>query len=220
MTKLTKIYVASISVAAVAIVLALYMADPMVRPTYINAAVSFAVLGVISQIFSYRGASERSIGSIAFLPLLTIVVLAPNWTGLVTIAVAVALAEAVGRRALLKRVFNISAVAVAAGVCIWVYRSLGGVSLLENTSGVYAAAAMTLPLFLLVNTVLVYGVLALSTGQNFWGLLSRYSPKTIAYDLLALPFVYVFVRFYVEFGPVAVAFLACLLYTSPSPRDS
>jgi HD-GYP domain-containing protein (c-di-GMP phosphodiesterase class II) len=208
MTRTIKAYVGAVLAAALAVFALVYAADPTFRPAYLNAAISFAVLGVISQLFSYRGASERSTGSIAFLPLLTIVVVAPDWTGLLTIAAAVAVAETVGRRAFVKRLFNVAAVAVAAGVCIAVYRALGGVSLLEDSSGVYAAAAVTLPLFLLVNTVLVYGVLALSTGRNFWEMLSRYSPKTIAYDLLALPFVYVFVRFYAEFGPAAAAFLA------------
>ena len=208
MNRSTQVYVGAVTVVAFAILAALYGADPTFRPAYFNAAVSFAALGVISQLFSFRGASDKSTGSIAFLPLLTIVVLAPDWVGLTTIAVAVALAETFVRRSVLKRAFNVAAITVSGGACIGLYRALGGVSLLENTSGLYAAAAMTLPLFLLVNTLLVYGVLSLSSGQNFWELVSRYSPKTIAYDLLALPFVYVFVRFYAEFGPVSVAFLA------------
>lgn len=208
MNSSTKIYVGVVTAAAIAILAALYVVDPIFRPTYFTAAVSFAALGVVSQLFSFRGASDKSTGSIAFLPLLTVVVLAPDWLGLLTIAGAVALAEAFVRRGVVKRAFNVAAIVVSAGVCIGLYRMLGGVSLLANTTGLYAAAAMTLPLFLLVNTVLVYGVLAVSTGQNFSELLSRYSPKTIAYDLLALPFVYVFVRFYAEAGPISVAFLA------------
>ena len=208
MTKSTKLYVSTVSALAVVILAILYASDPAFRPANLNAAMSFAVLGVISQLFSYRGASEKSSGSIAFLPLLTIVVVAPDWAGLLTIAAAVAVAETFGRRALVKRIFNVAAVAVAAGVSIILYNALGGVSLLGNSAGVYAAAAFTLPLFILVNTVLVYGVLALSTGRSFWDMVARHSPKTIAYDLLALPFVYVFVRFYVEFGPAAAAFLA------------
>jgi len=200
--------VLAVALGAAAIFAAVYYGHPAFQSESLLGAMSFAALAVVAQVFSYRGATHKSINSIAFLPLLTIVVLSPNWTGVLAIAGAVAIAEAFSGRMLIKQVFNVAAVAFSAGSCVLFYRSLGGVALLGEPSGVYAAAAVALPLFLLLHTLLVYGVLAISTGQDFWRLLSSYSPKTVLYDLLALPFVYVFVWFYAEFGPASAALLA------------
>src|SRR5688572_17938721 len=178
-----RLYVLTVVMAATSIFAALYFAYPAFRSESFIGALSFGALAIVAQVFSYRGVPQKSINSIAFLPLLTIVVLSPDWTGLLAIAGAVALAEAFSGRVLIKQVFNVAAVALSAGTCVLAYRSLGGAALLTNTSGVFAAAGFALPLFLLLHTLLVYGVLAISTGQDFWRLLSSYSPKTILYDL-------------------------------------
>ncbi len=123
-----------------------------------------------------------------------------------------ALGELIARRAPIKAVFNVAQCVLAGAISVLVYRSLGGGSVLDHSSWSIAAVAAALPLFLVVNTIAMYGAVAISTGTSFWRLIAAHNPTEILYDLLALPFVFVFAWFYTQFGPVGVAMLAIPLF--------
>lgn len=189
-----------------------YWTAPEILPAEAQAAISFALLGVVFQIVSYRKSSKTAGGSIAFLPFLAAVVSSPNWAALAAVGAAMVLGELIARRAPLKAIFNVAQCVLSAAICLLAYRSLGGGSVLDQSSWSLTAVAVALPSFLVVNTVAMYGAVAISTGTSFWGLVAEHNPTEILYDLLALPFVFVFAWFYTQFGPLGVAMLSIPLF--------
>lgn len=210
--KTIKLYVAATVSISSAVSFAVYRLTPQVNPEQAQAALSFALLGVVFQLVAYRKASKGAIGSIAFLPFLAAIVLSPNLAALAAVGGGMAISELFGRKAPIKAIFNVAQLVLAAAVSLLVYRYLGGTSLLNYSSASIPAVAAALPLYLLVNTIASYGAVALSTGTRFWGILASHNPTDILYDLLALPFVFVFAWFYTQFGPVGVAMLAIPLF--------
>ena len=206
-----KVYVSIIAVASVALAALVYSLAPEIRPDHLQAASSFAVLGVLFQLVTYRK-SKGAIGSIAFLPFLAAIVLSPNWAALAAVGVATVICEVFARRALIKGVFNVAQLVLSASVCVLTYRYLGGTSVLQFTASSIPAVAVVLPLFVVVNTLAAYAAVSISTGTAFLSLIAAHNPSDILYDLLALPFVFVFAWFYTQFGPIGVAMLAIPLF--------
>lgn len=207
-----KVYVSLMLLAASVLAVVVYQLTPTIRPTEIQAAVSFAVLGVIFQLVSYRKISKGAIGSTAFLPFLAAIIISPNWASLASVGAAMAVCELFARKTPIKAIFNVAQVVLSAAVCVIVYQAFGGTSVLTYSPESIPAVAITLPLFLIVNTIASYGAVAISTGTSFWGLLAAHNPTEILYDLLALPFVFVFAWFYTQFGPIGVGMLAIPLF--------
>ena len=207
-----KVYVSLVAGAAAVCAAAVYQLERAVPFTEMQAAASFALLGVVFQLVSYRKASKASIGSIAFLPFLAAIIISPNWVSLVAVGAAMAICETFARKSPIKAIFNVSQIVLSGAVCVLVYRFSGGTSVLAYSPATIPAVAITLPLFLIVNTLAAYGAVAISTGSPFWALIGARNPTEILYDLLALPFVFVFAWFYTQFGPVGVAMLAIPLF--------
>lgn len=205
-------YVGITFALAVALALVVFRLAPQVRVEEVQAALSFAVLGILFQLAAYRKAPKGATGSIAFLPFLAAIVLSPNWAALAAVGTAMAVCEIFGRKPPIKVVFNAAQVVVAAATSVLVYRYLGGVSVLSYTPALIPAVAVALPVYLIVNTVASYGAVAISTRSPFWNLIAAHNPTDILYDLLALPFVFVFAWFYAQFGPIGVPMLAIPLF--------
>lgn len=207
-----RLYVSMIVVATAALAVVVYQLAPVIPTDEAQAAVSFAILGVLFQLVGYRKVSNAAFGSIAFLPFLTAIVLSPNWAALVAVGAAMGLSLLFVRKSAIKVVFNVSQFVLSAACCVLVYRYFGGASVLNYTPALIPAVAVTLPLFLIVNTLAAYGAVSISTGTSFGSLLAAHNPTEILYDLLALPFVFVFAWFYAQFGPLGVAMLAIPLF--------
>jgi len=207
-----RVYVGITVAAAAVLALFVYRLAPQVRTEEVQAAVSFAVLGVLFQLAAYRKAPKGATGSIAFLPFLAAIVLSPNWVSLAAVGSAMAACEIFGRKPPIKLVFNTSQVVLSAAITLLVYRYFGGTSVLTYSPALIPAVAVALPLYLIVNTVASYGAVAISTGSRFWSLIAAHNPTDILYDLLALPFVFVFAWFYAQFGPIGVPMLAIPLF--------
>jgi len=207
-----KVYVSVIVALASALAMLVYQLAPQVRPGEARAAVSFAILGVVFQLVAYRKVSKGAVGSTAFLPFLAAIIISPNWAAISAVGAAMAVCELSSRKSPIKAIFNVAQVILSSAICVFVYRSFGGVSVIDSSPASVAAVAATLPLFLVVNTVASYGAVAISTGTSFWGLIAAHNPTEILYDLLALPFVFVFAWFYTQFGPIGVAMLAIPLF--------
>ena len=186
----------------------IYYSDPSYNGSLLVAALSFAAVATASQILAYERPVAGARGSAAFLPFLVAAVLAPHWTGLLAAGTGILLAELFVRRPLMKAFFNVSQTVASLAVGIIVYTSLGGASPLLGGPISIWALAVALPAYLFVNTAAVSGVIAASTRQRFLPLFTGQSASTVLYDLLALPFVYVFAWLYVQFGVPAAAILA------------
>lgn len=204
----TQIFVATTAAISAGLAGWIYYADPSYNSSLLVAALSFAAVATASQILAYERPVVGARGSAAFLPFLVAAVLAPHWTGLLAAGAGILLAELFVRRPLMKAFFNVSQTVASLAVGIIVYTSLGGSSPLLGGPISAWALAVALPAYLLVNTVAVSGVIAASTRQRFLPLFTGQTASTILYDLLALPFVYVFAWLYVQFGVPAAAILA------------
>lgn len=186
----------------------IYTVDPAFNSEYLKAAVSFGALGVASHTLAFRRPVPGAYGSAAFLPFLSAVVLAPHWTGLVAVGTAMFLAEVLVGRPALKVTFNVAQVVLAAAVTAIAFRGFGGHSPVDGQGSSLIALAIALPAFLLVNSVATSAVIAISSRQRFSELLVTHGGTSGLYDLLALPFVYVFAWFYLSFGMVGALILA------------
>lgn len=204
----TKLFVGFTAAVALVLGVAVYTLDPIFQSTLLVAALSFGAVAAASQALSYERPVASASGSAAFLPFLVVVTLAPHWTGLVGAGAGMLVAELAVRRAPIKALFNVSQTVAAAGFAILTYTLLGGGSPLTSGKLSVLGLAVALPTYLLINSLAIGGVIAVSTRQRFVPLFFGQTARTVLYDLLALPFVYVFAWLYVQFGVPAAAILA------------
>ena len=174
-----KAYVGATVATAAALSVTVYRLAPQVHNDEAQAAISFAVLGVLFQLGAYRKAPKGATGSIAFLPFLAAIVLSPNWIALAAVGVAMAACELLGRKPPIKLVFNVSQVIVSAAISLLAYRYLGGTSVLRFAPALIPAVAVALPLYLIVNTLASYGAVAISTGSRYWSLIAARTTRRI-----------------------------------------
>lgn len=210
MQKRVALYVTAVSVAALSCTGWLYLDGGFQSTAEIRAAVCFCVLGVFAHALRHqltRGAS----GSVAFIPFLAVATLAPGWVTVLAVAASVVLVEVVTQRTPLKAIFNVAQHSLAIAMGIISYRSLGGVSaLLEKEPSIGPLVALFL-VFTAVNTAAVSTAIAISEGKRIMSVWRANTLGTVAYDFLALPFVYVFAQIYAHFGLGGAAALAAFI---------
>jgi HD-GYP domain-containing protein (c-di-GMP phosphodiesterase class II) len=201
MRRQVRLFVFSLSWVAVIAAAVVYFSRPSLNWQFTKAALCFAGLGALSGLLAYQKVGRSESGSIAFLPLLAAIVVAPVWITVVAAAGAMALVEIVNRRAIIKAVFNVAQAIFAVSLAILAYTGLGGLPLLLGLRLQTIAFLSALAVFVIANTVALNGVIAAAEGKSFFRLWQKHARGTLLYDLYALPFVYVFAWFYVQFGP-------------------
>ena len=201
------LYVSTLSLMAVLFSAAVYRYHPELPTGYFEAAACFAGLGALSWLLGYKKAGRNESGSIAFLPLLASIIVAPHWISIVNFAVALSIVEVVNRRAPIKALFNVVLTTLQISLGIVAYLGLGGKSLLESPSLNLLALVTVLLISLLTNSAGVNGAIAVSENKRFLDLWRRGGRQTLLYDVFALPFVYGFAWIYVQFGWVGAAAL-------------
>src|SRR5688572_23350080 len=205
-----RIYVGSLVVLASAAGALVYVSAPGVSWAWTKAAICFAVLSAVCGMLEYQKVARSEAGSIAFLPILASVLVAPNWITVCAVGLATAFVEVASRRALIKGVFNVSQAVFWISVAILSYRALGGTPLLEPNARLnFIAFGAALLVFAIVNSSALAGAIAISEGKNFLPLWWSRARVTVVYDLFTLPFVYLFAWCYVAFGPLGA--IACVI---------
>lgn len=207
MTRAVRLYVFLVFVLTIASGAFVYMSGYTPDAEDWKAGATFGCLVALAYLLAYKKTGRSESGSIAFLPLLAAVFVSPTWSTVVTTASAMAFVEIISRRAPIKAIFNVSQAALAVAVSIAFYLSVGGQSLLHGNAVNIPAFVAVLFLFVVVNTIALNGVIAASESRNFLSLLRQRGPKTLVYDLYALPFVYVFAWVYAEYGFLGAAAL-------------
>ncbi|MEO8909996.1 MAG: HD-GYP domain-containing protein [Gemmatimonadaceae bacterium] len=197
-------YVWSVATAAIVLFCAVYFAQPAIEPEYLLAAACFSLLCLGASSLSYQP-SRNTGGSIAFLPILTCVLLVPNWVGVAGIAASLLVGELISRRAAIKQLFNTAQGLLGACVSVLTYRVLGGVSLLEPSTLKIVPYVAAILLFFAANSMTISGIVALQENKNLWRLWLKRLRFTLVYDLLSIPFVFVFAYVYVHFGVLGAA---------------
>jgi len=190
-----------------------YRLDPAVTEPLLRAAAVLATLSALCEMLAYKRTARSESGSIAFLPILASVIVAPHWVTIAAVTVATFLVQIANRRAVIKGVFNTAQFSLLSAVAILTYRQLGGTSLLDRTANVQWLAIVAIVLvFAVLNSIAVAAVISISERHGFWNLWWGRARVTVIYDLFTLPFVYVFAWCYVSFGPLgAIAMVIPIL---------
>jgi putative nucleotidyltransferase with HDIG domain len=213
MSRRIEAYVAMVVACSIAAGWWVYSVAPMMTPELVRASVCFAVLFALCELLAYQKAGRRETGSLAFLPLLAAVVVAPSWLSVVAFVSANGIVQIIQRRIWLKSIFNVALTGLAVSLAIVVYRLCGGHSFLEGQQPLNVLAIIaSLVIFVLANTGALKGAIALSEQKTFWDLWRETLGITLLYDFLASPFVYACAWLYVQFGPMgAISFVFPIL---------
>jgi putative nucleotidyltransferase with HDIG domain len=205
-----RLYVTLIALAAVAAATVVAILSPSLTWEWSKAAVSFAALSAVCGLMQYQKAARNEAGSIAFLPILASILIAPHWITVLAVAIAHAVVELWNKRVLLKAVFNVAQPVMWVSVATLLYWQLGGTSLLEPGARLrFIPFAATLLVFAVLNSAAFAGAIAISESKKFSTLWWNRSRVTIVYDLCTLPFVYLFAWSYLTFGPVGA--VVCMI---------
>lgn len=205
MDKKVRTYVGAVFAGAIWITCVLAFLSPSVDIGLAAAPAVFALMGMIAQAIAYS-TKKSFTGSIAFLPFLASVVLYPSWVCAVLVGVAVCAGEMRIKKSNLKRLFNVAQFVVSVGLSTAVYLGLGGVSVQVDDTFRFLPHAAAVVTFLLLNTLLVAGAVAISSSRNVIEVWVNNTKATLAYDLVAIPVVYWCALFYTNMGWPGVAF--------------
>lgn len=207
-----RIYVGSLVALAIVSFAWVYGLHPALEPAGLRAAVWFAGLSAVSGLLAYKKAARSETGSIAFLPMLASVIVAPSWVTVACLGVASAIVEVAVRRALIKAIFNVAQAMFWVAAAVLTYLYLGGLPLQPSASVNYLAFGCALAAFAFLHSAALSGVIAISESKSFSSVWWSGARVTVVADILTLPFVYVFALLYVNWGPVgALAFMVLAL---------
>jgi HD-GYP domain-containing protein (c-di-GMP phosphodiesterase class II) len=204
-------FVTGVVASALAALVALYVSEPQVRVELIGGAVSFAVLGVVAHFVGYR-LQGSTFGAISFIPFLTAIILYPAWPAVALILAAVTVSEFNRKKQAVKRLFNIAQQVLAASAAVYVYLLLGGTSLQLDESLRPIPEVGAVGAFLLVNTLAVAAVVAISEKKNLGRVWLQNVGGSIAYDVMAIPFIHAFALVFCHFQYMGVVFVLLLLF--------
>jgi putative nucleotidyltransferase with HDIG domain len=201
------VYVLTVIAFALSAWVALYSTAPEINNAYVYAAITFAALGFLLHAFDFTLSLGAS-GSSAMLPFLTAMFLAPHWTTVIAIAGTVAIKESLSKREPLKKLFNVSQSALSASAAILVFLALGGEGFADVRRFEWLPYVALYVVCIIANTLGVSAAVALSQGQPVHRVWRENTLSTAPFDVLSLPFVYVFASVYTTWGWVGALGLA------------
>lgn len=208
MPKRVVVFVWSVCASAIVAFGCLWHAEPTISPVAVQAILWLIALGLVADALGHEIDSAAG-GSTAFIPYLTAAALAPVWLTVVGIAASMLLQGVLARRANIKTIFNVGQATLSVSLAILAFRSLGGQDL--ASAGAYAFVALVV-VFLGLNTMTVSAVIGAVEGKPVFEVWYKNTRSTVLYDVLALPFVFIFAKIYVQWGAVGVfGFAAPLL---------
>jgi len=216
----TDIYVGAVVLAALLAGVGLSTLGAPPTQFEIVAALYMSAMGILAHVMLYRR-PRGGHGSVAFIPFLAAALIAPKWVSVLAVAALVTVMEGIfRRREPIKAVFNVAQGSLSLSLAIMLFLVLGGQPLaaLKDASLFAAAAQNFLPTialivtFFAVNSLLVSGVLAITSGTSVIHVWKKNTLATIPYDVLASPVVYLLAWVYVIAGmPGATALCIPLL---------
>lgn len=189
--------------------LALYAFDPAVDAKEVSAAVAFAVFSVFGALMPYA-LSDRVNGQATFVTFLASIVLVPSWVSVVSAVCVMLLAQVLMRKEASKIVFNVAQHAASLTASVVAYRLTGA------DGAVYGGDIRPLSVIAAFVTLVVANNAAVSlvvSSESQTDFLSVWKEghRGFFFDLVAVPFVFVFVLVYVKFGVLATSAAAALV---------
>ena len=209
MRKATSAVVFSTALLGIVCLAILYAIQPSIDPREREAAIAFAVFSIFGALMPYA-LSDRTSGNATFVTFLASVVLVPSWVTVVCAASVVFVSQLLQRKDAFKTLFNVGQHAVMLSCSILAYKATGA------QGAVFTGEIRPLPLvvaflvFVLTNSTAVAAVVSAETQKGFWSLWKE-GQRGFVLDSVALPFVYVFVRVYVDYGVLATSAAAALI---------
>lgn len=189
---------------------ALFFENPNVSQTELNAALAFTVFSVFGALMPYS-LSERVAASAVFVPVLAAAVLVPSWISVLSAGAVIFLSQTVQRTGSAKTLFNVSQHLLAVACSIAAFRLVGGTAAVSGQEILPIALIAQFLAFFCVNSMAVAAVVSAETKTPFFGLWKENTLRGFAFDLVAIPFVFVFVKLYVEFGVLVTSAAAALI---------
>lgn len=209
MRQATKNVVATTAALGAASLAALYLYQPVLSTAEINAALAFAVFSVFGALMPYT-TSERTVGQATVVTFLASVALSPTWMSVAAATTIVFMSQLFARVEPIKVVFNVSqhALALSAAVCAYLMTAVGGAVYGGEIKPLSVLAAFAA--FSITNTAAIASVLSAETDRSFVSLWKD-TYRGFLFDLVAIPFVFVFVAVYVKFGVLPTSAAAALI---------
>jgi HD-GYP domain-containing protein (c-di-GMP phosphodiesterase class II) len=206
------VYLIAIAAAASVAIAVEWMPSGGVPSASVRSTLGLAVLGSVAWAASHW-LGKGSIGSVAFIPWLAAVLLAPTWVTVVAIGLGVAAGEASRRRqtVFLKAAFNVSQYVVACTATGVIFLGLGGVPLSISESFRPIPYLFGTLSFFLVNTAAVAAVVALSEGARFAEVWRRNTQANLVNDAISLPIVFGFAIVVNRLGLVGIVTIGALM---------
>lgn len=208
----TKSFVCGIVSLTIIAIFGLAFVRPAVDSKQLAAIAFFSALALLAELLSFVLA-RKARGSIAFIPYLAAVLVAPTWAAAAAVIIVKLSVELISRIPPVKAVFNAFTHGLTLSCAIAVYIALGGTGLLQAGSQELAtltvrfgfAAVAAFAASFIVNLLAVGGVVAIDTGERISSFLRASSLSTIGSDLLTTPIVFVFSWLYSSYGMMAAA---------------
>lgn len=197
-------FVACVAILATAALLLLISVDAHVPFDMVQAALCLVGLGLIADALGHE-ISRTTNGSTAFIPYLTAAAIAPAWPTVIGLAVSVLLQGVALKRTPIKTAFNVSQATLALAAGILAYRSMGGH---DGAFDEIAPFVVLVMVFLVINTATVSAVVSIAERRALIEIWYKSTRSTVLYDLLSLPFVFIFAQLYAQWGAVGVFVLA------------
>ena len=208
-------YVAINCLLALLSVIALYAYRPEMSYAHVSGALWLSGLGILAQMMLFS-LPQGAGGTIAFIPFLALLLVAPHWTSVVSVGLAYVVAEALSQRPLIKGVFNVAQMSLATALGALCYLVFGGESILRVPIEQLAddAAGFGIPFLLLTvvffaaNTLSVSGAIAVSEGKSILRVWRKNTLHSLIYDILAAPVVLLLAWAFARTGPLGAVCLS------------
>jgi HD-GYP domain-containing protein (c-di-GMP phosphodiesterase class II) len=207
--KATQTIVGATAVVGVGSLVALYAVDPRVEAIELSAAVAFAVVSVFGALMPYA-LSDRVNGQATFVTFLASIVLVPSWLSVFGAVCVMSLAQILMRKEVAKLIFNVTQHAASLSLSVVVYRATGAAGAVYGGDIRPLSVLAAFLALVLANSAAVSAVVASESQTNFFAVWKE-GQRGFFFDLVALPFVFVFVVVYVKFGVLATSAAAALV---------
>ena len=212
MPKRVLVFVSLVVASALAALVGLIARNPQLDARLIGGVVSFSVLGAVASYFGYKlkGATN---GAATMTPFLVAVYLYPGWPTVACIALAVGVAELnKPSQPWIKRVFNVAQQALATSAAVVGFQLLDGTSLQLKQSIQALPEVISIGCFVLVNTLAVAAVIAVSEKKSVWDVWRGNVRSSLPNYAMSIPWVHAFALVYAHFSYMGALFLGFLLW--------
>lgn len=206
-------FVVGTVVLAVGAVFAHLAAIPAARGAAIGLAALLALVSVGADFMAFYQSRKDAVGSVALIPLSAVVLVVPDWRGILAIVAAQTLTQLLNRRSLIKGAFNVAQVTLGFAVGVGAYRALGGGSFsalagqgfFSALSSLIAPTTALIVSVIAVNTLCVSLVISAVSGQKFLGTWLSSNRSSAAISLLQVVLAFYLAWLSVNLGVVGAA---------------